>query len=183
MVDRTLVRAEGMRKLIVDLLNMTRIESGQKRREFVAADLREAAAAAIETSAPAAAARGIAIHLDAPERAPIVADRGELDIIFNNLVSNAVKYNRDHGRVTITVDRADALWRLRVADTGIGLSSEDAQRLFQDFVRIKNEQTRTIPGTGLGLSIVKKLVLLYGGDVSVESQPGVGSTFTVTLKG
>jgi signal transduction histidine kinase len=183
MVDRALVRAEGMRKLIVDLLNMTRIESGQKRREFVAADLREAAAAAIDTSAPAAAARRIAIHLDAPERAPIVADRGELDIIFNNLVSNAVKYNRDHGRVTITIDRADALWRLRVADTGIGLSSEDAQRLFQDFVRIKNEQTRTIPGTGLGLSIVKKLVLLYGGDVSVESQPGVGSTFTVTLKG
>ena len=156
-IDRALVRTEGMRKLIVDLLNMTRIESGQKRRDLVAADLRDAAAAAIETVAQAAAARGIAIDLEAPERAPLVADRGELDIIFNNLVSNAVKYNRDHGRVTVAIDRADAMWRVRVSDTGIGLAPDDAARLFQDFVRIKNEQTRTIPGTGLGLSIVKKL--------------------------
>ena len=94
-----------------------------------------------------------------------------------------MKYNRDNGRVAIAIDRADGFWRLRVADTGIGLGPEDAQRLFHDFVRIKNEHTRAIPGTGLGLSIVKKLALLYGGDASVESQPGVGSTFTVTLKG
>ncbi len=159
-IDRALARTEGMRKLIVDLLNMTRIESGQKRRELVAADLREAAAAAIETVAAAAAARGIEIRLEAPERAPIVADRG-----------------------SVTIDRADGFWRVRVADTGIGLTREDAGRLFQDFVRIKNDQTRTIPGTGLGLSIVKKLAQLYGGDATVESEPGVGSTFTVTLKG
>ena len=182
-VDRALARTEGMRKLIVDLLNMTRIESGQKRRELVAADLREAAAAAMETVAAAAAARGIEIRLEAPDRAPMIADRGELDIIFNNLASNAVKYNRDGGRVTIAIDRAADAWRLRVSDTGIGLTREDAGRLFQDFVRIKNEQTRTIPGTGLGLSIVKKLAQLYGGDATVESEPGVGSTFTVTLKG
>jgi len=85
--------------------------------------------------------------------------------------------------VTVAIDRADGRWRLRVADTGIGLAPEDAQRLFQDFVRIKNEQTRTIPGTGLGLSIVRKLAQLYGGDATVESEPGAGSTFTVTLKG
>jgi signal transduction histidine kinase len=182
-IDRALVRTEGMRKLIVDLLNMTRIESGQKRRDLVAADLREAAAAAIETAAPAASARGITIRLEAPARAPLVADRGELDIVFNNLVGNAVKYNRDHGSVTITVDRAGGCWRLRVSDTGIGLAAEDARRLFQDFVRIKNDQTRAIPGTGLGLSIVKKVAQLYGGDATVESEPGAGSTFTVTLKG
>ena len=94
-----------------------------------------------------------------------------------------MKYNRDGGRVTIAIDRASAAWRVRVSDTGIGLSADDAGRLFQDFVRIKNEQTRAIPGTGLGLSIVKKLAQLYGGDASVESEPGTGSTFTVTLKG
>ncbi len=183
-VDRALVRTEGMRKLIVDLLNMTRIESGQKRRELGPADLRDAAAAAIETVSRAAATRGIDVRLHVPERAPLVADRGELDIILNNLVTNAVKYNRDHGRVDVTIAAADGGgWRIRVADTGIGLAPSDAQRLFQDFVRIKNEQTRTIPGTGLGLSIVKKLAQLYGGDASVESEPGVGSVFTVTLKG
>jgi signal transduction histidine kinase len=94
-----------------------------------------------------------------------------------------VKYNRARGQVTVAIDRADGLWRVRVADTGIGLTREDAGRLFQDFVRVRNEQTRTIPGTGLGLSIVRKVAQLYGGDATVESEPGVGSTFTVTLKG
>jgi signal transduction histidine kinase len=182
-LDRALIRTEGMRKLIVDLLNMTRIESGQKRREIAPADLRVAAAAAIETVSQAAADRGISVLLTAPDRAPLVADRGELDIILNNLLSNAVKYNRDHGRVDVTLDPIDGGgWCIRVADTGIGLAPADAQRLFQDFVRIKNEKTRTIPGTGLGLSIVKKLAQLYGGDATVESAPGAGSTFTVTLK-
>jgi len=183
-VDRALARTEGMRKLIVDLLNLTRIESGQKRRGLAPADLREAAASAIETVSAQAAARGIEVRLHAPEHAPLVADRGEIEIILNNLMSNAVKYNRDRGRVDVTVDAAEGGgWRIHVTDTGIGLAPEDAQRLFQDFVRIKNEQTRTIPGTGLGLSIVRKLAQLYGGDATVESEPGVGSTFTVTLKG
>jgi len=81
----------------------------------------------------------------------------------------------------VTVAEAGGGVRLVVADTGIGLSAEEVGRLFQEFVRIKNDRTRGIPGTGLGLSIVKKLAQLYGGDVEVASQPGVGSTFTVSL--
>ena len=69
-----------------------------------------------------------------------------------------------------------------MADTGFGLSLEEASRLFQEFVRIKNDKTRTIPGTGLGLSIVKKLAQLYSGDVSVQSAPNVGSRFAATLR-
>jgi signal transduction histidine kinase len=110
------------------------------------------------------------------------ADRGELEIILNNLVSNAVKYNRDGGSVLVTVDPVDHALRIAVKDTGIGLSKEDASRLFEEFVRIKNDSTRGIAGTGLGLSIVKKLAQLYDGDATVESEPGIGSTFTVTLK-
>ena len=72
-------------------------------------------------------------------------------------------------------------WRIRVADTGIGMTPDECARLFQEFVRIKNDQTRRIPGTGLGLSIVRKLAQLYGGDATVTSRPGEGSTFTVTL--
>lgn len=181
-VDRALTRTEGMRKLIVDLLNLTRIESGRKRRDLGPADLREAAALAIETAAPSAEPRGITIALHAPERAPLVADRGELDIILNNLVSNAVKYNRDGGRVDVRVEPDRDGWTVTVADTGIGLEPEDCARLFEEFARIKNDRTRHIPGTGLGLSIVKKLAGLYGGDVGVESTPGVGSTFRVTLR-
>jgi len=183
-IDRALVRTEGMRKLIVDLLNLTRIESGQKRRDLAENDLREVAIASIETITASAAGRGIAIQLHAPDRALLVGDRGELDIIFNNLVSNAVKYNRDDGRVDVTIAPEDGTpgWRIRVADTGIGMSPDDVSRLFQEFFRVKNDQTRHIAGTGLGLSIVRKLAQLYGGDVRVESEPGVGSAFTVTLR-
>ncbi len=180
-VERALARSGGMRRLIAELLDLTRIESGKKRREFTVVDVRDIAQVALDGVAAAAAGRQIALALHAPDRVPVVADRGELEILFNNLVSNAVKYNRDGGRVDVTIELTDGGFRIGVADTGIGLSPEDASRLFQEFVRIKNDKTRTIPGTGLGLSIVKKLAQLYGGDVTVQSEPGVGSRFTVTL--
>ncbi len=181
-VERALVRAGGMRRLISELLDLTRIESGQKRREFTEVDVRELARAALDTAAPAASARRITTTLEAPPELRMVADRGELEILLNNLVSNSVKYNRDGGRVEVRIERQEGMVRLAVADTGIGLSPEEASRLFHEFVRIKNERTRTISGTGLGLSIVKKLAQLYGGDVTVRSEQNVGSTFTVTLQ-
>lgn len=180
-IDRALVRAGGMRRLIAELLDLTRIESGQKRREFTDIDVRDVAQAAIDTVGPSAAERRIILALHAPGPVPAVADRGEIEILFNNLVSNAVKYNRDGGRVDVTITPTDAGLRFEVADTGIGLSPEEASRLFQEFVRIRNDRTRLIPGTGLGLSIVRKVAQLYGGDVTVQSEPNVGSRFTVTL--
>jgi two-component system sensor histidine kinase/response regulator len=180
-VDRALARSVGMRRLIAELLDLTRIESGQKRREFTAVDVREVAQAALDGVTAAAGGRKIALALHGPDRVPVVADRGEIEILFNNLLSNAVKYNRDGGRVDVTIEPIDSGLRLEVADTGIGLSPEEVARLFQEFVRINNDKTRTIPGTGLGLSIVKKLAQLYGGDVSVQSEPGVGSRFVVQL--
>lgn len=181
-IERALARSGGMRRLIAELLDLTRIESGQKRRNLVELDVREIAQAALDTAAPAAAQRGVTMALHSPDSVRVVADRGEVEILFNNLVSNAVKYNRDHGRVDVTVEPSDGALRIHVADTGIGLSEEEASRLFQEFVRIKNDRTRAIPGTGLGLSIVKKLAQLYGGDVTVTSEPNVGSRFTVTLE-
>jgi len=183
MLDRSLVRLQGMRKLILDLLDLTAIESGEKRRELSDLDLAAAASAAIENAAEEAAARGVTVTLACEESVRVRADRGDMDVILNNLVSNAIKYNRPGGRVTVTLDRDGAQARIRVSDTGIGLSVEDTPRLFHDFGRIKNEKTRDILGSGLGLSTVKKLAQVYGGDVAVESQPDVGSTFTVRLAG
>ncbi|MFB3893819.1 MAG: ATP-binding protein [Phycisphaerae bacterium] len=181
MLARSLVRLEGMRKLIVDLLDLTRIESGQKKRELAQVDVRELAKAAIEGVATEAAARKITVALRADGPVVMEADRGEIEIILNNLLSNAVKYNRDGGKVTAEISRAGRTVTISVADTGIGMSQEERQRLFNDFARIKTEKTRNIMGSGLGLSIVKKLAALYGGDVAVASEPDVGSTFTVTL--
>jgi signal transduction histidine kinase len=182
MVERTLVRTEGMRKLIIDLLDMTRIESGQKQREFTDVDLAEAARTALETVSAEAAGRAITLHLGAEAPLRLWADRGEIEMILNNLITNAVKYNRDGGRVDVALRRDDGAVVIAVTDTGIGMTGEEAERLFDDFVRIKNEKTRHILGSGLGLAIVRKLAALYDGQAWVTSQPDVGSTFTVVLK-
>lgn len=181
-VDRCIVRLGGMRKLILDLLDLTRLESGQRRREIQDVDLTETARASIETMTPDAAARGISMELDSPGDAVVIpADRSEMEIVMNNLVSNAVKYNRDGGRVGISIRRKGSRIILSVSDTGIGMTPEESAKLFREFVRIKNEKTRNILGSGLGLSIVQKIANMYGGTVEVESAPDVGSTFRVTF--
>ena len=182
MIDRSLTRAEHMRKLVGDLLDLTRIESGRKKREVATIDLREVTQQAIDTVNPVATPRGITINVDSPATVPLQADRGEIEIVMNNLVSNAVKYNRDGGRVDVRLKPAPDQVTIEVSDNGIGLTADEAAKLFNDFVRIKNEKTRNILGSGLGLSIVKKLAQLYNGDVNVQSEPDVGSTFTVVLR-
>lgn len=181
MLERCLIRSQHMRKMVMDLLDLTRIESGLKRRELVELDLRDAARTAVETVAPEAKTLGVTIGLRAPDPVRMIADRGEIEIILNNLLSNAVKYNRQGGRVDFVLRTEGPSAVIEVADTGIGMTDEEAARLFDEFVRIKNEKTRGILGSGLGLSIVKKLALLYEGDVTVSSRPDEGSTFCVRL--
>ena len=180
-IERSSVRLEGMRKMISDLLDLTRIESGEKQREFADVNLVEIARNALETVAPESGTRNITVTLKTDTPVLFHADKGEIEIIFNNLITNSVKYNRDNGTVDISIEEKDDLITITVTDTGIGMTEEEAGKLFKDFVRIKNEKTRMITGSGLGLSTVKKLALLYGGDVSVSSTPDSGSTFTVTL--
>ncbi len=182
MVDRSLVRLEGMRKLIMDLLDMTRIEAGQKMREVSPIDLTGIAQGSVETALPSAAERDITIELHAPAPIEMLGDRGEMEIVLNNLISNAVKYNRDGGRVDVRLTADDENVTIQVADTGIGMTAEEKDKLFGEFVRIKNAKTRDILGSGLGLSILKKIIQLYEGSAEVESEPDVGSTFNVTLK-
>ncbi|HOV74854.1 MAG TPA: hybrid sensor histidine kinase/response regulator [Candidatus Hydrogenedentes bacterium] len=181
-IDRCITRTAYMRKMILDLLDLTRIESGQKKRELVEVDVVAAARTAIETAMPDARSRDIRICLLADQPVTMQADAGEIEIILNNLVSNAVKYNRDGGSVEVKIGETDDTVMVSVSDTGIGMSEEECAKIFNDFVRIKNRKTRDILGSGLGLSIVKKLAVAYGGDATVISRPDVGSTFTVTLK-
>lgn len=182
MVERSIVRVDGMKKLIADLLDLTRIESGQRERTIRRLDVPELARAAIELFATDTARRDITVELDAPADVELMADAGEVEIVLNNLVSNAVKYNRDGGRVDVRLRRLDDGIEIAVADTGIGLKPEEAAKLFREFTRIKNEHTVKVLGSGLGLSTVRKIATMYEGDARVESEPGVGSTFTVTLR-
>jgi len=182
-IDRSLKRIKGMRGLILDLLDMTRIESGQKEKKIEQINLKQFAQNAIDTAKPIAIQRDVEIELNAPDDLSYPADATEMEIIFNNLISNAVKYNRDGGKVycTISHNNDNESVTIEVRDTGIGMTQEESNRLFHDFVRIKNEKTKDIAGSGLGLSIVKKLIATYQGSIRVESTPDVGSSFIVTL--
>ncbi len=182
-VKRSLVRLSGMRKLIYDLLDLTRLESGQKKRELSQVNVLAAAENSIEMMKTEADRREITISLESSAPSVMMmADSGKLEIVFNNLISNAVKYNRDKGTVTVLIEDNSDNVRIAVTDTGIGMTEQEVEKLFREFVRIKNAKTRSILGSGLGLSIMRKIAGLYGGEVTVTSTPDVGSTFTVILR-
>lgn len=181
-VLRCLTRNEYMRKMINDLLDLTRIESGQKSRVIEPQDLTAIARSAIETLSPEAAERGVTMTLHAEESVSLLADQAEMEIVLNNLLSNAVKYNLPNGHVDLYMERKDDAAVITVSDTGIGMSADECDKIFHDFVRIKNARTEGILGSGLGLSTVKKLAQIYHGDVTVDSEPGRGSIFSVSLR-
>ncbi len=180
-IDRSLQRIQGMRNLIMDLLDFTKIRLEKKAGRIITLDLAEIARGAIVTVQPYAIQMEVSINLDVRSEAVINADPADMEIIFNNLVSNSVKYNKVGGKADIIIDSTENEVVIRFADTGIGIKNEDIGNLFNEFVRIKNEKTRNITGSGLGLSIVKKVVQLYFGTITVESKPDVGSVFTVRL--
>jgi signal transduction histidine kinase len=145
-------------------------------------DLTESLQTCVENILPAANERKITVKFDIERPLLLTADKGEIEIILNNLLSNGVKYNREEGHIEVNIEERDTKYVLTVADTGIGMSQDECDRLFEEFVRIRNKKTRDIPGSGLGLSIVRRLARLYGGDATVKSEPDVGTTFSVTLE-
>ena len=181
MIDRCQNRIGDMRKLVADLLEMTKIESGQRKREFENLDVCAVAQESIETMLPDAQKRNIVIntHYNAPVM--MVADIEEIQMILNNLISNAVKYNKDDGTVDISISDANGKISIEVKDSGIGLSQEESAKLFKDFARIKKSETRNIAGSGLGLSTISKVAQLYDGNITLKSKPGEGSTFRAEL--
>ena len=181
MIERSLIRIKGMRNLIVDLLDLTKLESGKKQRELKSVDVNELVKLAMHTVEPMAIQRNVKVHLDVNGSPEMTADPDEIEIILNNLLSNAVKYNREGGEVNVHIRNGGPKMTIKVEDTGIGISDEDKDKLFREFTRIKTAETRDITGSGLGLSITKGMVEQYGGEIDVQSTPGEGSVFTVTL--
>lgn len=180
-IERSLHRVQGMRNLIMDLLDFTKIRLERKDEKIQEVRLADMATAAIVTAQPFAIQMDVSIDLDVRNDAVIMADPDDIEIIFNNLISNAVKYNIAGGKVEIVIDSSNNDAILIFTDTGIGITQEETENLFTEFVRIKNEKTRNISGSGLGLSIVKKILELYHGTINVDSTPDVGTVFTIKL--
>jgi signal transduction histidine kinase len=180
-IERSLQRIQGMRNLIMDLLDFTKIRLERKEEKIQEVNISELASVAMVTAQPYAIQMDVSINIDVRSDVVIMADPDDMEIVFNNLISNAVKYNKLGGKVEITIDSSDSEAILIISDTGIGISKNDTENLFAEFVRIKNEKTRNIAGSGLGLSIVKKVVELYHGTIKVDSTPDVGTVFTIRL--
>ncbi len=168
--------------LINNLLDFSRIEIGRlelMREEFVLGDLVDEVLAALH---PRAAERGVDLRiLGRPEEIRLFADRTKIGQILTNLISNAIKFNRDDGRVEVTFESADHELAFSVRDTGIGIPPEHVGRIFDRFFQVDAGMSRRYGGTGLGLSIVKSLVELHGGSIQVVSEPDKGATFLIRL--
>jgi signal transduction histidine kinase len=180
-IDRSIYRVKGMRNLIMDLLDFTKIKSSASTAGKTDVNLCEVAQVSIDSMRPYAIQKDIDVYLNAQYPVSMNANPGDIEIIFNNLISNAIKYNKDGGRVDCNISKEADIIVISVTDTGIGIDEEDIPKLFSEFVRIKNEETKNISGTGLGLSIVKGIVDIYGGNIDVESTPGKGSTFILHI--
>jgi len=180
-IDRSLARVKSMRGLIMDLLDLTHIESDKRSRTLREIDLTLVARTSVETMMPMAIQRDITITLDADEPQVVLADSDDMEILFNNLISNAVKYNVSGGWVKCKVLREKSFVCICVSDSGIGIEQEDISKLFNEFTRIKNPMSKGVSGSGLGLSIVKRIAEMYGAEIKVESTPGKGSTFSIFI--
>ncbi len=180
-IERSLQRIESMRNLIMDLLDFTKVSFERQMEKMQNVNLKEIVSMAVVTVSPYAIHKDIRFETTVKGCETIWADPNDFEIILNNLVSNAVKYNKPGGTVTVTVDCDENEFTISVADTGIGMNSDEREMLFEEFSRIRNDKTRNISGSGLGLSIVKKVVDLYHGVINVESAPEKGSTFTVII--
>jgi signal transduction histidine kinase len=174
--------ADRMQILLADLQDISRIETGHLKLNLQPTDLTDVLKNALETTRRQIEARSQKLSVKIPkDLPPVQADPTRLTQILINLISNAYKYTPTGGRIRVQASRKDGYVHCVVADTGIGISAEDQERLFTKFFRSDNPDVRERQGTGLGLCIVKRLVELQGGQINVESELGKGTTFWFTV--
>ncbi len=182
MIDRSRERLQALIDLVNDLLNISRRELGKIRREIAPVTIPDVVENNRELLQGELEKRGLSFETDYESNLPTIdIDKDEFSRVMMNLLSNAIKYNRDNGTVKVAAGREGDSVILRVSDTGIGMKKEDQDMLFRQFYRIKNDKTRSVPGTGLGLSIVKQIIDSYHGNIHVESEEDVGTTFVMRI--
>ncbi|MEW5849171.1 MAG: ATP-binding protein [Myxococcota bacterium] len=181
-LERVQRNAERLYVLVNDLLDFSRLEAGRDEVLWEPVDVEALVSALVEEVSLVAESRGINLSADIHGPATRVpADRGKLEQIILNLLGNALKFTPAGGRVTVTVRVDDDATVLQVADTGPGIPAAEHERIFQRFEQVDASQTRRHGGTGLGLALVKKLTEAMGGTVSLSSDVGRGSCFTVRI--
>jgi signal transduction histidine kinase len=180
-LDRISRNGKHLLGLINDVLDLSKIEAGQlvlALENYSLKDVVHSVYGAVETLA---ASKNLAFKVELPPNLPTGrGDERRLTQVLLNLVGNAIKFT-DQGAITIKASAADGAYNLAVHDTGPGISEADQEKLFQEFQQADNSITKTKGGTGLGLAISKRIIEMHGGRIWVESRPGQGSTFSLTL--
>ena len=175
------MEAERLQHLIDDMLSLSRLENMRSDPSVQPCSVLEAAQVSAERLQIAAEKNQVSVSIQVDPKLYVRCTPSRLEQLLSNLIENAIKYNKPGGRVEVTGVQQQEIAILHVRDTGIGIPPEHIPRLFERFYRVDTSRSRAIGGTGLGLSIVKHIAVLYGGEVHVESTPGVGSVFTVRL--
>jgi len=177
-VDRNAGRLLG---LVSDLLFSARLQGGRLELERSEVDLHRLVLQAVESARPRAEAAGVELTLAADSVPPVSGEAVRLAQLFDNLVSNAIKFTPGGGRVAVQLSARDGLVRFEISDTGIGISEGEREQLFERFFRSQSALERQIQGTGLGLYISKAIVEAHGGRIGVHSEAGEGTTFVVEV--
>lgn len=179
---RMKVEADRLAVLVHDILQLSRVQVGESKEDFVPVDVRALVGEAVDRARTSATARDITIEVGG-DPAVVLGDHDLLVTVVRNLLDNAVAYSEAGTRIGVgtTVREAEGVVEIVVVDQGIGIPPEALSRLFERFYRVDPARSRDTGGTGLGLSIVKHVVADHGGEVTVWSEPGRGSTFTVRL--
>jgi two-component system phosphate regulon sensor histidine kinase PhoR len=181
-VHRIEDQAERLHQLILDLLSLARIESGKEAFEIAPVNIESIVLSCLAEHQAGAESKGVQLITESGESdLKVRADEEGTRQILNNLINNAVNYTPPGGHVKVGWRTEDAMGVLEVSDSGVGIAAEHLPRLFERFYRVDKARSRELGGTGLGLSIVKHLTQSFGGHVEVESEPGVGTMFTVRI--
>ncbi len=178
LADQELGRIRGM---VDELLTLAQLDSWEYKLEIGPASLSRIIETAIEAVEPKARRFGIEIYFFPTSDHNCVCDAQKLYQVFLNLLDNAIKYSDAGDRVDVEIEEDDLYFTVRIRDTGIGIPEEDQEHLFERFYRVDKDRSRSSGGSGLGLAISKQIVEMHGGDISVESRPGEGSTFRVRI--
>jgi signal transduction histidine kinase len=173
--------ADRLLSLVNDLLFMAQMEVGKVALNLAETQLVSLAEECVAAAQPVAEERQIEVRIDAQARPVLSADRARLAQVLDNLLSNALKFTPPGGKVEIRIGAGEGTASLEVSDTGMGISAEDQQHLFSSFFRTSSANAAAVPGTGLGLTISKGIVEAHGGEISVKSREGHGSTFRIVL--
>ena len=174
--------SERLSNLIEDLLSLSRIESGKLKMVLEPCSIGIVARKSFASLEKQAREKNISVTINIAEDIPdVLADEARLSQVFYNLIDNAVKYTPEGGMVSISAHETDSFVQADIEDNGIGIPEKDLSRIFERFYRVDKARSRELGGTGLGLSIVKHIIQANGGEVSVISTLGLGSTFSFTI--